>query len=59
MSNLLKVLAMPPFGHYAPWKTSKKEDSKESSTKASLHVVVPEQPRQIKVHFLVNVSQSV
>jgi hypothetical protein len=46
MVNLLKVLVLPPFGYYAPWVTSKKEDSKESSTKTSSHVTVPEQPGQ-------------
>ena len=57
MVNLLKVLVLPPFGYYAPWVTSKKEDSKESSMRTSSHATVPEQPGQIKVHFLVNVSQ--
>jgi len=52
MSNLLKALAMPPFGYYAPWEQPVKGKEQESSTKTSSHAMVPEQPSQIKVHYL-------
>ena len=45
MSNLLKALAMPPFGYFAPWESKKPDDPSSAS--------VPEQPDQLKVQFSV------
>jgi hypothetical protein len=45
MSNLLKALAIPPFGYFAPWESKKPDDPSSAS--------MPEQPDQIKVQFSV------